>query len=402
VGTPRPEDRPSSPADALRKLQAVTDAALAHLALDDLLDELLTRVRDALETDTCAVLLLDDTRQELVARAAKGLEEEVEQGVRVPVGRGFAGRISATREPVVIDDLDHFEVVNPILRDKGLRSMLGAPLIAEDRLLGVIHVGTLQSRKFGPQDVEFLQIVADRVARAIDRALLYAEVVRLTDVQREFVTLAAHELRTPATSVYGLATTLTKRRGQLDPATVEELQDALYEQSDRMRRLVDQLLDLSRLEARTLEIRRAPVALRPQLEQIVNAVTQGRTDVEIDVPPDLAATIDLGAVERVVTNLLTNAMRYGAPPITVSAVNRDRHIRIAVEDCGEGVGEDFVPYLFERFRRSDTVTGGSSGSGLGLAIARSYAQAHGGDLIYDSSGKGARFELVIPAEAPNG
>jgi signal transduction histidine kinase len=275
-------------------------------------------------------------------------------------------------------------------------------LIAESRLLGVIHVGTLQPRKFTPEDVEFLQVVADRVARAIDRALLYAEVVRLTDVQREFVALAAHELRTPAASIYGLSATLSKRRGELDAATVDELQDTLYEQSDRMRRLVDQLLDLSRLEARTLEIRRAPVALRPQLEQIVHAVTQGATPVKIDVPPDLAATIDLGAVERVVTNLLTNAMHYGEPPITVSAVNRDRHIRIAVEDSGEGVGAEFVPFLFERFRRSDTATRRARGSGLGLAIARSYAQAHGGDLIYDSTGKGARFELVIPAEPSNG
>jgi signal transduction histidine kinase len=402
VGTPRPDDSSSSAADVLRKLQAVTDAALTHLTLDELLDELLTRVRDALETDTCAVLLLDEERKELVARAAKGLEEEVERRVRIPVGRGFAGRISATRQPVIIDDLEHADVVNPILREKGLKSMLGVPLIAEGKLLGVLHVGTLHPRRFGPGDVDLLQVVADRVARAIDRALLYTEVLRLTDMQREFVTLAAHELRTPATAVYGLAVTLKERRGQLDAATVEELQDTMYGQADRMRRLVDQLLDLSRLEARTLDIKRAPVALRPELEQIVRAVTQGRAEVEIDVPADLAATIDLGAVEHVLTNLLTNALRYGEPPITVSAVNQDRHIRIAVEDCGKGVRADFVPFLFERFRRSESSTGRGVGSGLGLAIARSYAQAHGGELIYGSTAKGARFELVIPAEPLNG
>ena len=85
----------------LRKLQAVTEAALAYMSLDELLDELLTRVRDALEADTCAVLLLDDTGTELVARAAKGLEEEVERGVRIPVGKGFAGRIAAMGVPVM-------------------------------------------------------------------------------------------------------------------------------------------------------------------------------------------------------------------------------------------------------------------------------------------------------------
>jgi signal transduction protein with GAF and PtsI domain len=93
VSSPSSRSGSAPPAETLRKLQAVTDAALAYLSLDELLDELLTRVRDALEADTCAVLLLEETGTELVARAAKGLEEEVEQGVRISVGRGFAGRI---------------------------------------------------------------------------------------------------------------------------------------------------------------------------------------------------------------------------------------------------------------------------------------------------------------------
>ena len=101
---------------ALSKLQAVTDAALAHLPLEELLDELLERIREALEADTCAVLLLDETETELVARAAKGIEEEVDRGVRIPVGSGFAGQIAAERKPVVIEDLNHAYVVNPILR----------------------------------------------------------------------------------------------------------------------------------------------------------------------------------------------------------------------------------------------------------------------------------------------
>ena len=402
MGTPSPDARASSAEDVLRKLQAVTDAALAHLTLEGLLDELLNRVREALDTDTCAILLLDERSQELVARAAKGLEEEVEQGVRIPVGKGFAGTISARRQPVVIDDVAQADVLNPILREKGLKSLLGVPLLVEGELLGVIHVGTLHPRLFREEDIELLEVVAERVARAIDRALLFTEVVRLTELQRDFVTLAAHELRTPAAALYGLSATLKERRGELEAAIVEKIQDTLYEQADRMRRLVDQLLDLSRLEERTLEIKRAPVALRPQLEKIAHEVTHGATEVEIDVPRDLAAAIDLAAVEHVVANLLTNALQYGAPPITVRAERRDRHVRIAVEDCGEGVREDFVPFLFERFHRSEAGRTRTTGSGLGLAIARSYAQAHGGDLIYDPTANGARFELVIPIEPTNG
>src|SRR3712207_1240246 len=108
----------------LHDLQQVTDASLSYLPLDELLDELLTRVRDILGADTAATLLLDDSGRTLVARAAKGLEEEVERGVRIPVGLGFAGRVAAERRPVRIDDVDHADILNPILREKGGKSML--------------------------------------------------------------------------------------------------------------------------------------------------------------------------------------------------------------------------------------------------------------------------------------
>ena len=159
--------------------------------------------------------MLDERGAELVARAAKGLEEEVERGVRIPVGKGFAGRIAAERRSVVIDDVDHSEVMNPILREKGVKSLLGAPLISNGRFLGVIHVGTLKHRKFTQDEVTLLEVVAQRAALAIDHAIAHDHVVRLTELQRDFIALAAHELRTPATTVYGLATTL---RGAPRPA----------------------------------------------------------------------------------------------------------------------------------------------------------------------------------------
>ena len=130
-------------ADRLRDLQSITDAALAYLPLETLLSELLTRVVGILGVDTAAILLLEDDDTTLVPRAAKGLEEEVERGVRIPVGRGFAGRIAATRRPVRILNLAEAQVVNPILREKGIVSMLGVPLLVEGAVVGVLHVGTL-------------------------------------------------------------------------------------------------------------------------------------------------------------------------------------------------------------------------------------------------------------------
>jgi len=402
VGPPRSEGPSSTPADALRKLQEVTDAALAHLELDELLDELLTRVRDALDADTCAVLLLDDTGTELVARAAKGLEEEVERGVRIPVGKGFAGRVAAEVAPVQIEDLDRADVVNPILREKGIRSMLGMPLVAGGRLIGIMHVGTLELRHFTEDDTSLLQVVAERVALGIDRALMYDELIRVGRVQRDFVALAAHELRSPASTVYGLAATLRARASDLDAGSQAHLRETLYEQADRLRRLVDQLLDLSHLDSRTVEISPTRVALKPHLQSVAQAVAPIGDSIHVRVPDDLEADVDAAAIEHVVGNLITNALRYGAPPITVTADCTDRHLRIVVEDRGEGVQDEFVPYLFDRFRRSERSRTQAGGTGLGLAIAQSYAHAHGGDLLYTpAKPKGSRFELVIPA-ATNG
>jgi phosphoserine phosphatase RsbU/P len=164
---------------AVESLQRVTSAALAYLDLDDLLSELLDRTTDILDADTAAILLLEEGSGTLVARAAKGLEEEVERGFKLPVGAGFAGRIAARREPVVIEDVENspIEIVNPLLREKGLRSLLGVPLIVERRLVGVLHVGTLKPRGFGTDDVHLLRTVGDRAALAIEHG-------RLTDQRR--------------------------------------------------------------------------------------------------------------------------------------------------------------------------------------------------------------------------
>jgi hypothetical protein len=157
------------PQDHLRRLESVTDLALSQLDLEALLPELLDRVRELLAADTAAVLLMDDSGDYLRAVAARGLEEEVRQGTRVPVGRGFAGQVAARREPVVIPVVSPRTVVNPILLRKGISSMLGVPLLEGSRVLGVLHVGSLQPRDFSAGDVSLLQQAAERAAVAVSQ-----------------------------------------------------------------------------------------------------------------------------------------------------------------------------------------------------------------------------------------
>src|SRR6202050_655155 len=150
-----------------RAIQSITDAALASLDDHELLAALLDRVREILRADTAAILLLDVSSGQLIATAAAGLEEEVRQGVHIPVGRGFAGRIAAERQPVILDHVDHTTVLNRILWARGIRSMVGVPMMAGSRVIGVMHVGSLTSRQFTEHDVELLQMAADRAGVAV-------------------------------------------------------------------------------------------------------------------------------------------------------------------------------------------------------------------------------------------
>ncbi len=173
--------------DRLRDIQAITDAALARLDDHDLLAELLERTRAILRTDTAAVLLLDFSSGELIATAAAGLEEEVRQGVRIPVGRGFAGRIAAEHQPVILDHVDHDTVLNPILWAKGIRALMGVPLIAGGKVIGVLHVGSLAPREFTSDDLELLQLAADRAATAVHSLMVQDDRVAAAALQRSLL-----------------------------------------------------------------------------------------------------------------------------------------------------------------------------------------------------------------------
>jgi serine phosphatase RsbU (regulator of sigma subunit)/anti-sigma regulatory factor (Ser/Thr protein kinase) len=163
------------------------------MSLEDMLSELLERIRESLEVDTAAVLLLDEERGVLLARAARGLEEEVRQGVQVPLARGFAGRVAAEARPIIID-LDDADVVNPILRQKGIRSMLGVPVHVEGRVIGVMHIGTLVPRDFDEDDVTLLQLAADRAALAIDNARISEQRAVTAIMQRTLLPDALPEI----------------------------------------------------------------------------------------------------------------------------------------------------------------------------------------------------------------
>ena len=215
----------------------------------------------------------------------------------------------------------------------------------------------------------------------------------------DFVSIASHELRAPIAVVHGIAATLDARLDELRGEQVHALLAQLVVQTDRLRDLADQLLDLSRLESGAGSGPPEHFDPRERLEELMARIAGDRApDVHLLMEPGNTVLADPVAFDRVAANLILNALRYGEPPVEVRAEQDDR-FRLIVEDHGPGVAPEFVPRLFERFTRSDEARReGSPGAGLGLAIANAYANAIGGELGYEAAEpSGARFTLSLPA-----
>jgi PAS domain S-box-containing protein len=396
--------------DERAALQAVTEEALAHLDLRELLETLLDRIAMTLAVDTVAVLLLDEEDQVLVARAAKGLEEEVVRGVRIPFGRGFAGRIAAERRPIVLPDVDHADVLNPILRQKRIRSLLGVPLAVQGgKVIGVLHVGTLQPRAFGDDDVHFLQIVADRVALAIEHARLYEDARQARSdasaaeaalrARDEFLSVAAHELKTPMTSAKMAAQLLARsfRTKTLTTAQQRSL-ETIDRQITKLGRLVVRLLDTVRTQSGSLTMHLASADLVEVVRGVVDEASglSDRHTITLDAPASLPMTADALRLEQVVLNLLENAVKFmpEGGPIEVSLAPAGRTAVLSVRDRGVGVAPEHLPRLFDRFYQAHS---DRSGMGLGLYISRQIVEQHGGTIYAESPPDGGtRFVISLP------
>ena len=247
--------------------------------------------------------------------------------------------------------------------------------------------------------MEALGAVGAVVSALLESALAREEARQLDVLKSEFIALAAHELRNPLSSVYGICVTVDERGDKLSEHDRRALRDALRRQTSRMRSLIEQLLDLSRFDLAAIQVAPLPIRLRPRIEELVGtlAVSARPVAVTVAVAADLEAVVDPTALDRMLSNLVANALRHGEPPVTVTAARHDTHLRLAVEDRGPGVRSEFVPRLFDRFTRSPESDAQRDGSGLGLSIARAYARAHGGDIVYQpATPHGARFEVVIP------
>jgi len=280
----------------------------------------------------------------------------------------------------------------------GLTSAFALPLISGDRCLAFLCGARVVPASLSETDEEALATVGVVAATLLEDALAREELQELDVLKSEYIALATHELRNPLSSIYGISVTMNARGDELSEPERRALRTALREQTARMRNLAEQLLDLSRLDLTAIRISPERVRLGPKIEELVRSLGEPRSKaVTVAVPAGLEALVDLAALDRMLTNLVSNSLQHGKPPVTVTAFGQDRHLRLVVEDRGRGVPPEFVPRLFGRFERSIESRDRGDGSGLGLAIAQAYARAHGGEIVYGPAvPHGARFEVVLP------
>lgn len=389
----------------LRAVVELAGAAQGAYEVEGLLLRVCRSVSGTFGFERVAIARYADERGEVVPIVGYGLPDDSPvDPYRLEVAPLFLRALETEQVVFVPDVRGGDELPDDLVEAFGLTSLVVVPLLTDGRCLGFLTADE-GGKPFDlePDRLVLLGAIGVLVAAFFEKAVAHESLQRLDELKSTFIALASHELRTPAAVVHGIASTLQLRGAELAHDQILELRKALYEQTDRLRRLVDQLLDLSRLEADGVSIRPEPIRVRPRLEELVLMVAGDRTgEIEVDVEPELETVADPTVLERVAANLIVNALRYGAAPITVTASQPDRHFRLIVEDHGDGVPPEFVPQLFERFTRSKVSRAKvDAGAGLGLAIARSYAQAHGGELLYaPAQPHGARFELVLPGSPP--
>jgi len=399
----------------MRQVQTVTEVALSHLSLDKLLAELLDRVRDAIDVDTVTILLLEEG-DTLVAWATKGLDLDLH--IHVPVGAGFAGRIAEQKAPLVIDDIETAELYTPFLREHGVKTLLGVPLLLEGRVLGVIHVGRRSPRPFTPDDTRLLQLVAFRVALAIDHARLFEEeraarqdAEAANRAKDEFLTTLSHELRTPLTPVIGWIHMV--RTGMLPSKEIDHGLAVVEKNAHALKRLINDLLDMTAILSGKMRMEELPVHLTPVINEAMETArpfAESR-NVHLELAfrdwNDEIVTGDSTRLSQIFGNLLHNAIKFSSTGgrVRVTCTTEGEDALISFADNGSGITPEFLPRVFEKFVQADgSKTRAHGGLGLGLALVKSFTEAHHGTVEAQSAGagRGSTFIIRLPRRKRTG
>ncbi|WP_236519350.1 PAS domain-containing sensor histidine kinase [Sandaracinus amylolyticus] len=399
-----------------RQQEAMAELGLAALRDRDpeaVAERVVRSIADVLGADRVALLVGDGEGM----RVAAGLGwSEGTIGARLVLdGRTLAGHVAATREAAVVDDFEHASFVrSPLEQEHGVRSGVAVVVPALEssaRPYGVIVALRTRPNAVDPEDVSFLRGVANVVAAAVARRadeeqlraaeLAAAEQRHEVRVRDEFISIAAHEMRTPLNALQLSVHALDRVLGADATAPVRKRMASALRQTRRLGLLVDRLLDTSRIVSGHLDVVPEPVDLAELAHEVVDtfqdAAQHAGSELTVVAEGDATGEWDRTLLTQVATNLVANAIQYGAgKPICVRTEGAGDRARLVVEDRGIGIGPDDLERIFDRFQRASP-TRHVAGLGLGLYITREIACRHGGHVHVESRpGEGARFVVELP------
>ena len=420
------QDRTRALTRSVEQLTALSDvgrAVSSTLDLDTVLTTIVSRATELAGTDGGAMYEYDAGREEFLLRAEMGGEAIL--GVarregRLRRGEGAVGRLADTLEPIQVADIAATGAYEGRLRDAliraGIHSLLAVPLLAEGKIIGGLVVNRRTAGEFPRETVELLQTFATQSALALQNARLFGEIEdkgRQLEVanrhKSEFLANMSHELRTPLNAIIGFSEVLLDRMfGEINEKQDEYLQDVLSS-GRHLLSLINDILDLSKVEAGRMELELAgfdlPAALDNALTLVRERATRHGITIQVAIGDGVGAVVaDERKVKQIMLNLLSNAVKFTPEGgrITLAAQALDDTIEIAVTDTGIGIAPEDQDAIFEEFRQvgSDHARR-REGTGLGLPLARRFVELHGGTLRVKSAvGEGSTFTFTLPPRPP--
>jgi K+-sensing histidine kinase KdpD len=368
--------------------------------------------------DAYRVLLLDEETQELIPIAVGATRPEYDvQNVfrrRIRLGEGILGWCAAAGESLVIGDAEAHPAAVFTPGSKRLdESMLVVPMRRDRRVLGVLSLSKIGLNQYTPEHLRLLKLYAEHAATAISNALLYETAQRsaeklkdLDEVRKDFVSTVTHELRTPLTSVLGFTETLIHFWDRLSSDRQKDMVMKIDASTARLHRLVEDLLESSRVESGTLSLSLRSVEMAPQIGQAAVEITSKfRGQIITQEAPDVPVHVyaDAHRVQQIVVNLLDNATKYSpeGSPVVIRWQQDGKFVEVQVQDFGPGIPEEARSHLFAKFGKvAQPTRPGQTGTGLGLYISRQLVEAMGGTMwVLSEVGRGSTFCFKLPVAA---
>ncbi len=405
--------------DQLTALGEVGRAVSSTLDLETVLTTIVSRANQLSGTDAGAIYEYDEQAEEFHLRATQNLPEEfleIARPMALRKGEGATGRLAETREPVQIPDIAEDHAYHSRLRDVllrlGFRALLAIPLLREDHIIGGLVVNRKAPGEFSPEAIDLLNTFATQSALAIQNARLFREIEDksaqlevATQHKSEFLANMSHELRTPLNAVIGFSEVLLERMfGDLNPKQDEYLQDILSS-GRHLLSLINDILDLSKIEAGRMELEVTtfdlPVALDNALALVRERATRHGIALTLAVDDRVGAVVgDERKIKQVILNLLSNAVKFTPEGgrVTVRALPAGDAVEVSVSDTGIGIAPEDQGAIFEEFRQVGTdYARKREGTGLGLTLARKFVELHGGTIrVASEAGKGSTFTFTLP------